>query len=768
MYKGFKNTEVLINQPFYTLLNLLVLFFGMRYSVVLALMCMIACQSSDSNNEIWARSQYSLKDSKMRLDLVAFEPMINAPIALDIDHRGRYWVLEMPDYMPDIDAATEDIPQGRIVIISDTDGDGLMDHSKIFMDKLHQPRALALVYGGLLYAETPNLYFVPIKGSSPGEKILVDSTYAVGGNVEHQPNGLLYNIDNWIYSAKGRKRYRRINGIWEIEPTSFRGQWGISNDTYGRLYYNDNSNGLYGDYVLPNTNFQNPYIEEYEGIGEYLLRERNIYPVHATPINRGYVEGALTEEGIVKNMTSACGPYFYKNSNWPKDYRNNAFISIPEGNLIKRLTVINSQEERRAYNYYNEEEWLTSTDKAFRPVNLYEDFNGDMLIVDFHRGIIQHKTYMTNYLREKIMAGGLDTIYGYGRILKISEKHTYSLQSNFQYQSDAALVQLLDHPQYRMRIEAQKEIVHKGISLDQTEFKEAVYSFSEIGKIHALHCAALLYEEDLLDFGDLLQPTTPWFNNHYFTAVANASNLNNQKIFLSQIEKFVKEAHSEQLPYLAYALGKVDHTENENKIQDIYRQLINKDSSQLLVQMSLAGNKANLSLFNSIQSEEASEWSSTIQEVKQNQLANQLNRDHLSELPIYQDDKTTGRIKYNQYCASCHNHDGQGMKNLAPSLKNALLVEKGAPYVAASILGGIKGAVTINDEAFEFAAYMPGLIQNQNISDQDIKDISNYVTNAFRSEPDNIQTPSVTALRKEISSKTLPLRESEVIKIVDQ
>ena len=70
---------------------------------------------------------------------------------------------------------------------------------------------------------------------------MVDSAYAEGGNVEHQPNGLLRAMDNWIYSAKSDKRYRRKEGEWLTERTHLRGQWGITQDDYGRLYYNTNS-----------------------------------------------------------------------------------------------------------------------------------------------------------------------------------------------------------------------------------------------------------------------------------------------------------------------------------------------------------------------------------------------------------------------------------------------------------------------------------------------------------------------------------------------
>ena len=101
------------------------------------------------------------------------------------------------------------------------DKDGRADHSKVFLDSLVLPRAIAHVYGGLLYAVPPNLWFAEINDDKPGKKILVDSLYSDGGNPENQPNGLITDVDNWIYSANSNFRFQRKDGKWIKEPNSF-------------------------------------------------------------------------------------------------------------------------------------------------------------------------------------------------------------------------------------------------------------------------------------------------------------------------------------------------------------------------------------------------------------------------------------------------------------------------------------------------------------------------------------------------------------------
>lgn len=129
------------------------------------------------------------------------------------------------------EGSTETVPSGRIKILRDKNKDGTYDTASVFLDNLVLPRAIALAYNGLLVIEPPCLYFVENNNGRPGKKTMIDSTFADAGNVEHQPNGLVRNMDNWYYCAKSDKRVRYYNHRWEVETTQFRGQWG----SYRRL-----------------------------------------------------------------------------------------------------------------------------------------------------------------------------------------------------------------------------------------------------------------------------------------------------------------------------------------------------------------------------------------------------------------------------------------------------------------------------------------------------------------------------------------------------
>ena len=91
------------------------------------------------------------------MELVASEPMIKDPVAITWDGNGRMYVAEMLTYMKDADATGERLPWSRIMLLEDTDNDGKMDKSSIFVDSLILPRMMQSVGNSLLVNETNSI-----------------------------------------------------------------------------------------------------------------------------------------------------------------------------------------------------------------------------------------------------------------------------------------------------------------------------------------------------------------------------------------------------------------------------------------------------------------------------------------------------------------------------------------------------------------------------------------------------------------------------------
>src|SRR5271165_5841866 len=118
-----------------------------------------------------------------RVELVAAEPLVHDPVALTFDPDGRIWVVEMRGFMPDVDGSGEKNPVGTVSVLEDTDGDGIMDKSTLFLDKLVMPRAVCWTMDGMLVAENGNIWLCQVKNLKCAEKKLI-CNYNVG-TAEH-------------------------------------------------------------------------------------------------------------------------------------------------------------------------------------------------------------------------------------------------------------------------------------------------------------------------------------------------------------------------------------------------------------------------------------------------------------------------------------------------------------------------------------------------------------------------------------------------------
>ncbi len=393
-----------------------------------------------------------------RIELIAAEPLIHDPIAFAFDGDSRLFVIEMRGFMPDLEGKGENAPVGRVVMLEDTDGDGKMDRSTVVIDGLIQPRAIAVAMGGLLVAEPPNLWFY-----KDGRKTLADGSYcAARSNPEHSANGLLPAIDNWYYNAESSWRYRYVGGQWVRSHTRFRGQWGMTQDDLGRLFFNHNTIFLRGDLVPCYSAQAHSRISTTVSID--LMKDLTTWPVRPTPgVNRGYRPGVLRPDGTIAETNSACAPVVNRGDALPADCRGNVFACDPSGNLVKRLILDVQPERIVARNAYDKSEFLASTDERFRPVFLGIGPDGALYIADMYRGIIQHGAYMTSFLRGQIQSRGLDKPIGLGRIYRIVDAtKTPAAGPKLSGATSSELVAALSHANGWRRDTAQRLLIERG------------------------------------------------------------------------------------------------------------------------------------------------------------------------------------------------------------------------------------------------------------------------------------------------------------------
>jgi mono/diheme cytochrome c family protein/glucose/arabinose dehydrogenase len=361
-----------------------------------------------------------------RIDLVAGEPLIESPVEIEFDERGRAWVVEMRGFMPNADGIGEQQPIGRISILSDDDGDGVYDASTVFLDHLTLPRAIGLAHGGALVVDPPDLIFARDDDGDDRADTILHLATGLGGlaSPEHAANGLLRAIDNRFHLSQHPFRFVFDGEQAELERTPGHGQWGLTADDVGRLFYTTNSDPLRADLIPCHYASRNPRLPSMPRVNERVVHDFRVWPARLTPgINRGYQRDML-KDGRLVNFTAACGPAINRGHLFSANFLGDAFICEPAGNLVKRVIIQEPDAGRLEGGPAVEgREFLASIDERFRPVNAAFGPDGALYIVDMYRGVIQHRIFMTSFLRRQVVARGLDRPTNCGRIYRIAPDH---------------------------------------------------------------------------------------------------------------------------------------------------------------------------------------------------------------------------------------------------------------------------------------------------------------------------------------------------------
>ncbi len=205
----------------------------------------------------------------------AGEPMIQQPMAFCWDDRGRLWVAENLDYETRGRGFSK-AGTSRILILEDTNRDGVADSRKVFMEGIVFPSALAVGFDGVFVGAPPNLLFVPDRNGDdradmPDIEVRltgwgIRDRHEVINSLHWGPDGWLYGLQGFATPSKVRKAagkgriYKQgepfpedilqgegveINGgVWRYHPTKdrfevvahgFSNPWGIDYDAKGQL-----------------------------------------------------------------------------------------------------------------------------------------------------------------------------------------------------------------------------------------------------------------------------------------------------------------------------------------------------------------------------------------------------------------------------------------------------------------------------------------------------------------------------------------------------
>ncbi len=638
------------------------------------------------------------------LELVASEPMISEPVAITWDGNGRMYVAQMETFMQTIDAKGENEPMSRIMLLEDTDNDGQMDKSSVFIDKLVTPRMLLCVGNELLVNETNTFNIYAYKdsdgdGKADQKRAVFQTDKKSYGNVEHQRSGLDWNLDNRIYVTTDPVRYRYRNGQLQADslPYGNNGQWGLTHDNYGRLFYSRAASGIAACGFQINPAYGQLDLPDKEEDSLFAVT----WPIIKTPdINSGPAN--LRSDSTLATFTAVCGQSVFRGDRLPASMVGDYLVAEPAGRFIRRARITQKEGTVRLKNLYDHDEFITSTDMNFRPVNTYTGPDGCVYIVDMYRGIIQESAWVQpgSFLYDQIMSKGLNRNSKNGRIYRlVHDGFTRGPQPGMLKETTAKLVSYLHHPNGWWRDNAQKEIIVRNDRSAIPALKKMALGEKTIhteknnvlGRIHALWTLEGL---DAVD-KDVLFKAIEDNDAQVRKAGIRMSEpylVKNDSQVIQKLESIKDDKNPEVLGQLVLSLN----YSNTGRARGIIHDILSKNMGNEL----LSGIQATMK-----KNEEIKTYGARLVNLKEPDRKRVLN----------------GAVIFQSFCAACHGVEGRGLPTkVAPPLIGKFKLLEQKEGVIKILLHGLKGPV----DGAVYADQMPAMGAN---NDEWIASVLNYL-----------------------------------------
>ncbi|CAA9495381.1 MAG: hypothetical protein AVDCRST_MAG96-1708 [uncultured Segetibacter sp.] len=390
-----------------------------------------------------ALSTFKLADG-YKIELVAAEPMVSDPVAMEIDEYGNVYVVEMHGY------PMEKTGPGTIKLLTDSNGDGMPDKSTVFADNLGLPTGIMKWKKGVLVVNVPDiLYLEDTNGDGKADVKKVIITGLALTNPQHIANTPIFGLDGWIYvahmetvtpkvatefddegqivryagnsnakqlprNADGRN-IRFKPGTYELEMLSSASQYGQTFDAWGHQLCTENADHLFFEAIAARYLQRNPNLlvaNADDHIADH-GKACEVYPITVNPEHQ-----LLTDVGVV---TSSCGVTWYQGGLFPDSFNNITFIAEPVHNLVHADRITDKGASFIASRVYEKKEFLASADPWFRPVQFYHGPDGALYVLDYYRKIIEHPEWLSD---EIIKSGNLYAGSDKGRIYRITPTNT--------------------------------------------------------------------------------------------------------------------------------------------------------------------------------------------------------------------------------------------------------------------------------------------------------------------------------------------------------
>lgn len=385
------------------------------------------------------------------LQLVAAEPDIRKPMNIAFDDKGRLWITESEEYP--YPAPADRKGKDAVKILEDFGPDGKARKITTFADGLNIPIGILPVKDGAIVYSIPNIWkLTDTDGDGKCDKREVLFGPFGTRDTHGMTNSFTMGFDGWIYACHGYLNDTEIKGkdghvvkmnsgnTFRFKPDGSRvelytrGQvnpFGMSWDPYGNLYTADcHSRPI--TQLIRGAMYES-FSKPHDGLG--FAPHMNDFKDHSTAL---------------------CGIVYYAADYFPKEYHDHLFLGDVVMNRVNSYKVEYTGSSPRAIR----QDFLTSEDPWFRPVDLKLGPDGALYIADFYNKIIGHYEVPLNHPERDRTSG---------RIWRVVRKDANGKVvppiapiADYRKATDAELIKALAHPNLTAAMNAMHELAARG------------------------------------------------------------------------------------------------------------------------------------------------------------------------------------------------------------------------------------------------------------------------------------------------------------------
>lgn len=393
---------------------------------------------------------------EFNLSLVAAEPLINKPMNIDWDEKGRLWVVETPEYPNGLRQSNVDAwkdsgaikpgqydrkPLDRVSILSDTNGDGVMDKKQVFADEIELATSSVFYKSGVIVCAAPDVWFFEdTNGDDKADKRTKIYTNLGNRDTHAVINNMRWGLDGWIYATHGYSstddvksgdgskgfgpagsgvvRFKPDGSAFEQYASRGGNTWGLDITSDGQVFYTQPTSGNHFIHVvLPEYVLAKGKLPGVSGTNGMLPREPTYPAMH-------WEQQAYVQIDQVGSYTAAAGCAIYEGGAWPAKWNYGYFTTEPTLNIVSHFMVEPDGVTYKAKREPGREqtEFIRSKNLWFRPIENRVGPDGALYIVDFCNQAVIHNDTRGPTHGPANAAVRPDRDHYYGRIWKVQHK----------------------------------------------------------------------------------------------------------------------------------------------------------------------------------------------------------------------------------------------------------------------------------------------------------------------------------------------------------